>query len=182
MNKTVSEVINLMKDKGHSMYGGEEVTQLMHGLQAAAMARSEGSPHTLVSAALLHDIGHMLHQLPDDAPDQGIDDYHENLGASYLSNHFRPEVAEPVRLHVAAKRYMCATMPDYMSKLSEVSIQSLKLQGGPMTEAEVADFEKEPYFRQAIQLRHWDDAAKDPNMKTPSLEDFIIDMEQSVKS
>ena len=181
MKETVTELINLFKEKGYSMYGGEAVTQLQHGLQAATAARSQGASATLITAALLHDVGHLLHALPDNAPDVGIDDYHENLGARYLEKHFLPEVAEPVRLHVSAKRYLCAVDQGYLGKLSAPSLLSLQLQGGPMNEEEIAAFEAEPFYKQAVQLRYCDEMAKNPDWITEPIESFIPEMEQSLK-
>lgn len=164
------------------MYGGEAVTQLQHALQAATLAEQAGASSTLITASLLHDIGHILHDLPDDAPDHDIDDFHENLAARYLEMHFLPAVAEPVRLHVAAKRYLCATDPEYLSILSEPSIQSLALQGGPMSAEEVATFEKSPFYQDAVQLRIWDDQAKDPEMVTAPIEAFAGHIEVSLSA
>jgi phosphonate degradation associated HDIG domain protein len=181
MDARVQEVVALFREKGHSLYGGEAVTQLAHGLQAATFARRDGATAAQVSAALLHDIGHLLHALPDDAPDQGVDDFHENLGARYLAANFSPAVCEPVRLHVAAKRYLCRVDPDYMRQLSEPSLQSLALQGGPMTVEEASAFEQEPYFRKAVQLRRWDEEAKIPDFPTEGVEDFVPELSESLK-
>jgi len=172
MHAIATQILHLFNERGGSMYGGEAVTQLQHALQAATLAQSTGAKPTLITASLLHDIGHILHNLPADAPDQDIDDFHENLAARYLETHFVPAVSEPVRLHVAAKRYLCATEPAYLSILSEPSIQSLALQGGPMSAAEVAEFEQSPFYKDAVQLRTWDDQAKDPEMVTAPIEAF----------
>lgn len=180
MHPTIAEVITLFKDRGHSLYGGEAVTQLQHGLQAAVFARQKGATPALVTASLLHDIGHLLHTLPDDAPDDGIDDVHEDLGARWLENRFVADVVEPVRLHVAAKRYLCSTDENYFAQLSEPSVISLKLQGGPMSEDEVAEFRQNPYYIEAVQLRRWDELAKDPEMFVPEIEAFIMEMERVV--
>ena len=166
------QILKMFADNGGSMYGGEAVTQEEHALQAAHLARQQGADHALVAAALLHDVGHLLHDLPDDAPDQGIDDVHEELAAKWLRDHFVPEVVEPVRMHVDAKRYLCAVEPDYLGSLSEPSIQSLKLQGGPMTEEEVANFRTSPHYDAAVKLRRWDDGAKVAGLEVPSLADY----------
>jgi [1-hydroxy-2-(trimethylamino)ethyl]phosphonate dioxygenase len=181
MNATVSHIVSLFLEKGHSLYGGEAVTQLQHALQSAALAEQEAAGASLITAALLHDVGHLLHDLPDDAPDNGVDDLHENLAARYLQEHFAEAVTEPVRLHVAAKRYLCATMPGYIENLSAPSLISLQLQGGVMNEAEVAEFEQHPYFKDAVALRHWDDTAKDPEMLTPDIYHFARYVTQSLK-
>jgi [1-hydroxy-2-(trimethylamino)ethyl]phosphonate dioxygenase len=178
MNTTTNKIITLFNEKGHSEYGGEAVTQLEHALQCATLAKENGATDALITASLLHDIGHILHDLPDDAPDAGIDDYHENLAARFLEQHFPPSVSEPVRLHVAAKRYMCTTDPTYFEKLSPPSVQSLEIQGGLMNEEEVWAFEKNPFHQDAISLRKWDDRAKDPDWTTEQIEAF----EETIKS
>ncbi|MFN3192077.1 MAG: phosphonate degradation HD-domain oxygenase [Aureliella sp.] len=157
---------------GDSLYGGEAVTQLEHALQAAWLAEQEKASDALVTAALLHDVGHLLHTLPEDAPEHGIDDCHEDLAARALDGLFDLPVIEPVRLHVPAKRYLCATNATYHQELSEPSQLSLKLQGGPMSDAEVAEFETSPYFQDAVRLRHWDDLAKVVGLETPSLDHY----------
>jgi len=182
MHPIVSEIITLFNEKGGSMYGGEAVTQLEHALQGATLARQQGATSSLVTAALLHDIGHLLHDLPQDAPDEGVDDVHENLAAQFLAAHFTPDVVEPVRLHVEAKRYLCATENGYLQLLSAPSIQSLALQGGPMDKSEVSDFEQSPYYKQAVQLRIWDDSAKDPSVQTAPIESFADDIAAALLS
>ena len=124
-------------------------------------------------ASLLHDIGHLLHDLPDDAPDEGIDDRHENSGYNYLKANFDTAVTEPVRLHVAAKRYLCTVDESYYDQLSEPSIVSLKLQGGTMSEEEKAEFESSPHWKAALELRRWDDLAKIVDLETPPLEHYL---------
>lgn len=174
----VREIIELLELRGGSQYGGEAVTQLEHALQAAALAEQEGAPAELIAAALLHDVGHLLHDLPADAPDAGIDDGHENSAANFLRKRFSERVTEPIRLHVAAKRYLCAVDQRYLSSLSEPSIVSLALQGGPMTPAELAEFEKLPHAGDAVRLRCWDDAAKIPHQPTPPLSHFAAYVER----
>jgi [1-hydroxy-2-(trimethylamino)ethyl]phosphonate dioxygenase len=180
MHPRIHEVIQLFKEHGHSEYGGEAVTQAEHALQTATLAREAHASPALVAAALLHDVGHLLHQLPDDAPDQGIDDLHEVLAARYLEKYYVPAVTEPVRLHVTAKRYLCTVEPGYFEKLSEPSILSLQLQGGLMHPDEVAIFEANPFAKDAIQLRRWDEEAKDPQKKTPPVEDFADELTHSL--
>jgi predicted HD phosphohydrolase len=125
---------------------------------------------------LLHDIGHLLHDLSDDAPDQGVDDRHEELGAKWLSRWFGPGVAEPVRLHVAAKRYLCAAEPEYRRHLSGPSLVSLQLQGGPMSDGEIEEFRASPHFSGAVLLRRWDEAAKVPGMRVAGVEDYATEL------
>lgn len=167
------EVTRLFEQAGGSQYGGEAVTQLEHGLQAAFLAEEEGAPSDLIVAALLHDIGHLLHNLPDDAPDQGVDDLHEDLGAAWIEGRFPPSVLEPVRLHVEAKRYLCAVEPGYLESLSEPSRVSLFLQGGPMSEEECEEFRRGEFFDYSIRLRRWDDEAKIAGLETPPLAHFL---------
>lgn len=178
-HRVTSEVLQLFRQYGGSRYGGENVSQLEHALQAAYFAEQEGAPATLVAAALLHDVGHLLHDLPADAPDRGIDDRHEDLGARWLAARFGPAVCQPVNLHVIAKRYLCAVEPAYFELLSGPSIQSLALQGGPMTAEESRQFEQHPFYREAVQLRRWDDRAKVENLLTPYLEHFAAHLDKA---
>lgn len=176
----VSHILECFRLRGDSGYGKEAVSQLEHALQSAYAAEQANASPELIAACLLHDVGHLLHDLPEDAPDQGIDDEHEQLGAAWLVEHFVPEVVEPIRLHVAAKRYLCAVDPAYFSKLSPPSIQSLELQGGPMTKTQAAHFELHPHFEAAIKLRRIDDVAKIPQLSTPPLSHFAKHLSQSL--
>jgi phosphonate degradation associated HDIG domain protein len=169
----VEEILRLFQTRGRDAYLGEPVSQAEHALQSAHLAVLEGAPDALVVAALLHDVGHLLHSLGDDAADRGIDDRHEYAGASWLAKNFGPEVAEPARLHVDAKRYLCAVEPAYLEGLSPASKLSLTLQGGPMTPEEVTRFESNPHHREAVQLRRWDDRAKVSGLDVPGLEDYL---------
>ena len=162
----------LFEHEGRAAYFGESVSEAEHALQSAHLAELEGADDTLVAAALLHDVGHLLHGLGEDIADRGLDGRHEDVGHDWLTRWFGPAVAEPVRLHVAAKRYLCATDPAYLGELSPASRRSLELQGGPFTAAEVAEFERNPYYAAAVRLRHWDDAAKVPNLPVPPLESY----------
>jgi phosphonate degradation associated HDIG domain protein len=168
----VDTILELFETKGHAAYLGEPVTQREHALQAAVLAERDGAPDALVVAALLHDVGHLVHDLPDDIAEQGVDDRHEERGGAWLARHFRPEVVEPIRLHVAAKRYLCAVDPSYRDGLSPGSVLSLGLQGGPMDPAEAARFEANPHQRAAVRLRRWDDRAKVPGLEVPGLEHY----------
>jgi len=168
----VSYILHCFRQRGASNYGKEAVTQQEHALQAAYAAEHAGAAPALIAACLLHDVGHLLHDLPEDAPDHDIDDHHEQLAAAWLSEYFMAEVVEPVRLHVAAKRYLCYADPDYFSRLSAPSVQSLALQGGPMTAAQAAHFEQHPHFRTAIELRKFDELAKIPGKETPPIEHY----------
>lgn len=182
MSDPVAHVLNRFRVLGDSNYGKEAVSQMEHALQAAYAAEQAGATPQFVAACLLHDIGHLLHDLPEDAPDHDIDDLHEQLAADWLSDYFVPEVVEPVRLHVAAKRYLCFADPDYFSQLSPPSVQSLELQGGPMSESQAAHFEKHPHFEAAIRLRRFDEIAKVPGLETPPIEHYRPHLEQSLRA
>jgi phosphonate degradation associated HDIG domain protein len=177
----VGHIGRLFEERGDSMYGGEGVTQLEHALQAATLAEASGADSATIVAALLHDVGHLLHDLPDDAPDTGIDDVHERLAYEWLRQYFPPEVTEPVRMHVDAKRYLCGVEPEYQQALSPPSVQSLMLQGGPYTPEEAREFERNPHFSQAVQVRRWDDLAKVPDFVTPSLDHFLSYVAEQAK-
>ena len=168
----VQKIVDLFNEKGHSLYGGEAVTQMEHALQAATFAKKNNASDALITASLLHDIGHLLHALPDDAPDHGVDDLHEELAALFLEKYFIKEVVEPAKLHVQAKRYLCFVDAGYYNTLSEPSRQSLALQGGIMNAEEAAEFEKFENYKEAVLLRTWDDLAKDPTMQTDPIEAF----------
>lgn len=168
----VDEIIELFTRRGAEAYFGEPVSQLEHALQTAAQAEKEGAPDTLVAAALLHDIGHLLSQSPEDIADLGIDGWHERVGARWLARYFPAPVTEPIRLHVAAKRYLCAVDDEYRRQLSPASIQSLALQSAPMGEAEAREFEAKPFCREAVRLRRWDDRAKVVGLKMMGLDRY----------
>lgn len=176
----LDEIRAAFERRGGDTYG-EGVSQLEHALQCAACAERDGATPALVAATLLHDIGHMLHELPQDIADQGIDAQHESLGSAFLSQHFGPAVSEPVRLHVAAKRYLAATEPGYYDLLSPASIQSLQLQGGLMSEQERARFAAERFAEDAVKLRRWDDEGKIVGADTPDLAHFERYVRQSLR-
>jgi gamma-butyrobetaine dioxygenase len=176
----VDAIAELFASAGAADYLGEPVTVATHLLQAGALAEQAGAPSALVAAALLHDVGHLR---GDDALADGIevsgrelmagtDNNHGERGAQWLAQWFPESVTEPVRLHVAAKRYLCAAEPSYFGQLSEASVYTLSVQGGPMTEAEAAEFERSPHAADAIAVRRWDDQAKDPSAATPGFPHF----------
>lgn len=167
----VAELADLFARLGGLHYG-EDVSQLEHALQTAHHAKIGGAPPELVAAALLHDIGHLLQKTGENAADLGIDTHHERISAGYLARAFGPEVTEPVRLHVAAKRYRVAVEPGYLASLSAASLQSLALQGGPMDEREVAAFLAEPAAQAALRLRGYDEAGKAPDIKVTGFDSY----------
>lgn len=181
-NPLVQKILDVLATKGKTQYGRECVSQEEHALQCALLASEAGAGDELVAAALLHDIGHLLHDPDDGGAEQAIDDVHENVGAQWLANHAPAAVIEPVRLHVDAKRYLCAVDSDYYDILSNASKVSLKLQGGPMTRAEVTAFEQNPYWRDAVKLRRWDDEAKVQNKTTPPLGEFAQVLERALSA
>jgi phosphonate degradation associated HDIG domain protein len=168
----VDHVLRLFQEQGDAAYLGEPVSQKEHALQAAWAAEQAGAGSSLIAAALLHDVGHLLHDLPEDCALDGVDDVHEVRGAGWLGQHFSSDVVEPVRLHVSAKRFLCATDATYLGLLSEASLLSLQFQGGPFTPEEVSQFRLNPHAEAAVALRRFDDQAKIPGLPTPALEHF----------
>jgi phosphonate degradation associated HDIG domain protein len=166
-------LIELMVQRGGATYFGEPVTVLEHCLQAAHYATRESSPDSLVIAALLHDVGHLLHHKGEDAAEGGVDTRHEQLAERLLAAHLPQAVTEPIRLHVAAKRYLCFADPAYAQALSPSSQLSLQLQGGPMSSREAEEFLGGSFAREAVALRLWDDEAKIPDLPVPPVEDYI---------
>jgi [1-hydroxy-2-(trimethylamino)ethyl]phosphonate dioxygenase len=170
--KLIDEILAIFHRRGADAYFGESVSMTEHCLQAAYFAQAVAAPPGLIVAALLHDIGHLVEDVPNDLADWTVDAHHERVGGRWLAQRFRAEVSEPVRLHVPAKRYLLATDAAYFSKLSPASVVTLKLQGGPMTALEVAQFETEPFYKDAVRVRQWDDQGKVPGLKTPGLNDY----------
>jgi phosphonate degradation associated HDIG domain protein len=166
------EILAIFKKRGADAYFGEKVSVTEHALQAAYFAQSTAAPPSLIVAALLHDIGHLIDDLPDDIAAWTEDAHHEESGARWLAGRFPADVSEPVRLHVPAKRYLLATDAGYFARLSPASVTTLKLQGGPMTAHEAAQFETERYHREAVRIRRWDDQGKIAGLPTPGLGDY----------
>jgi gamma-butyrobetaine dioxygenase len=159
----VGSIAELFAGPGARDYLGEEVSIGVHMRQAGALAEAAGAGEALVAAALLHDVGHLRNE---------TDSRHGAAGALWLSQWFGAAVTGPVRLHVAAKRYLCATEPGYFERLSAESVRTLALQGGPMDAREVAVFEDQPYAQDAVAVRRWDDEAKDPAITPPEFAHF----------
>ena len=160
----VEAIGKLFAGPGAQDYLGEPVTIGEHMRQAGALAEAAGAQSPLVAAALLHDIGHLRSE---------ADSRHGEAGARWLSRWFGEAVTEPVRLHVAAKRYLCAAEAGYFGLLSAESARTLSLQGGPMSAAETAAFEALPHARDAVAVRRWDDQAKDPAVTPPPFAHFV---------
>jgi gamma-butyrobetaine dioxygenase len=176
----VDRLAGLFASEGAADYLGEPVTVAQHLLQAGALAAAAGAAPALVAAALLHDAGHLRGDDPlaDEAELSGRelmagrDNDHGERGAAWLARWFPPAVTEPVRLHVAAKRYLCAAEPGYFALLSPASVYTLSLQGGPMPAAAAAAFAAAPYAADAVAVRRWDDAAKDPAADAPGFDAY----------
>lgn len=164
----VDEIFALFEQQGKAAYFGEKVSQEEHALQAAYFAAQDGAPETLVVAALLHDIGHLIDGR-EDAADHGFNARHEDAAYEWLSRYYPPAVTEPVRLHVAAKRYLCSVDPGYLHGLSAASIRSLQLQGGLFTREEAREFIQLPLSEDAVRLRRWDDMGKVAGLAVPGL-------------
>jgi [1-hydroxy-2-(trimethylamino)ethyl]phosphonate dioxygenase len=166
------EILAIFQRHGSSAYFGESVSMTEHALQAAYFARTAAAPTALIVAALLHDIGHLVDDVSSDIADWTVDAHHEQVGGRWLAERFPPEVSEPVRLHVPAKRFLLATDAGYFANLSPASVVTLKLQGGPMAAHEVAKFQSEPFYKEAVRVRQWDDQGKVAGLKTPELSDY----------
>jgi gamma-butyrobetaine dioxygenase len=168
----VEIIASLFASEGAAGYLGEPVSQAAHMLQAGALAERAGATPDLVAAALLHDVGHFTGTRTGEDLMRGTDNRHGEQGAGWLAQWFGQAVTEPVRLHVAAKRYLCAVEPGYLSRLSPASVFTLGVQGGPMRPDEVLAFEANPHAGRACQVRRWDDQAKDPDAPVPPFEHF----------
>ncbi len=168
----VDVLFSYMEERGQSFYD-EVVTQLEHALQCAALAKQNDAGHTLITSALLHDMGHLiLDEHNADIAFLDIDLNHEEIGAQYLEPFFPEVVTTPIRLHVPAKRYLCTTDDAYYDGLSDASKRSLKVQGGIMSDEEREAFEQIPHYQDALTLRRWDDLAKVKGLETPRLETY----------
>lgn len=170
---TIDRIACLFDEQGSTRFAGrrrEDVTALEHALQCAQLAEWAHADDSLVAAALLHDLGHLIEaerRLADG------DNLHEMRALPLLAQAFGPAVTEPVRLHVQAKRYLVATDARYLATLSPASVHSLHLQGGPMGRDEVPLFEDRPYAAEAVTLRRWDELAKRPRKRTPPLSHYL---------
>lgn len=165
---TVDKIVSLYMDRSGLRYGSELVSQLEHALQTVQLARAEGAGPELCAAAFLHDVGHLVARRSGEVGRE-MDDLHQFLALAFLRGAFGVAVLQPIKLHVEAKRYLCAAEPGYWERLSPSSKHSLELQGGAFTAGEAAAFLDQPYARDAVRLRRWDDRAKVPGRPLPEL-------------
>lgn len=173
MALTLQDIEQLFAAKGGEQYTGEPVTQLEHALQSAFLAEQAGASDELVTAALLHDLGHLLHDLGDTPSLRGVDDVHQYRALPFLRGLFGDGVLDPIKLHVDAKRYLCATRDGYYEALSEDSKRSLVLQGGIYDAAQAQAFLAQPGAAEGVSLRIWDDLAKVAGLPTPTLSHYL---------
>lgn len=168
----VDYIADVFERRGADSYLGEEVSMAQHMLQAAQEAERSRAAPALIVAALLHDLGHYSNEIPDTVLMKGTNNYHEEAGANFLMPYFPLAVTVPIREHVAAKRYLCATDPGYFARLSAASVYTLKVQGGPMGLSEIAEFEKSPFLDSCVALRIWDDSGKSPDKAHPEFSHY----------
>jgi phosphonate degradation associated HDIG domain protein len=173
MALTLDDIAVLFARKGGEQYSGEPVTQVQHALQCALLAEQSDGDDELVTAALLHDLGHLLHDLGETPTLHGVDDVHQYRALPFLRGLFGPAVLEPIKLHVDAKRYLCATRTGYYEALSADSKRSLALQGGIFDADEAGRFIAQSGAEAAVRVRIWDDLAKAEGLATPTLAHFL---------
>jgi phosphonate degradation associated HDIG domain protein len=171
-SEIIARLADIFARLGAHAYAGEALTVSQHMLQTAARAQAAEAPDTLVAAALLHDIGHLIAEDAAYSASDTEDKRHDELGANMLQGFFPPSVTECIRLHVAAKRYLCATDAGYFDTLSAASQRSLRLQGGAMSDSEIDAFRRLAYYEDAVALRRWDDGGKIIGLPTMNFDSF----------
>lgn len=173
MALTLDDIALLFARKGSAQYSGEPVTQREHALQCAWLAEQSGADDELITAALLHDLGHLLNDQGESPTLRGVDDVHQFYALPFLRGLFSDRVLDAIRWHVDAKRYLCAVRPHYFEGLSEDSRRSLQLQGGVFTAEEAQEFLQRPHAHDAVRVRLWDDLAKQADFTTPSMAHYL---------
>lgn len=166
------QILDAFETCGHLDYG-EDISMREHMLQTACLAERNGEHDRVVVAALLHDYGHLICNMPNNIFAEGVDNFHQEIGAEALKEWFGNDIVDAVRLHVDAKRYLCAVNPDYFEKLSDSSITTLEIQGGPMNGQEVLEFRSSKGHETATRIRVYDDMGKLPDMQRPGLDYYI---------
>ncbi|MCX8114083.1 MAG: HD domain-containing protein [Burkholderiaceae bacterium] len=188
MALSLDDIARLFEAKGGRLYSGEPVTQLEHALQSALLAESAGASDALITAALLHDLGHLINDLGETPTLRGIDDKHQYVALPFLRGLFGDDVLQPIKLHVDAKRYLCVhgdgtlSGAEYWAALSDDSKRSLELQGGVFGAAEADAFIAQPYAADAVKLRRWDDLAKTAGAATPPLSHYLARAARAARS
>jgi phosphonate degradation associated HDIG domain protein len=178
MPLSLPDIETLFLRHGNSQYSGEPVTQLEHALQTALLAEQAGADDELVTAALLHDLGHLLAEHGETPTLRGIDDLHQYIAVPFLRGVFGNRVIDAVQWHVDAKRYLCATRPGYIEALSPDSQRSLALQGGVFSPEQAEAFMQRPHAADAVALRLWDDLAKQEALPTSALSHYLARAER----
>lgn len=181
MALSVSDIRSLFEQYGGIAYSGEPVTQLQHALQSGVLAEEAGANDELVAAAFLHDLGHLLNLQGATPTERGIDDLHQYFALPFLRAVLPDAVLEPIRLHVDAKRCLCAIDDAYFDQLSADSVRSLQLQGGIFSRDEAEAFLEKPYAQDALRLRKWDDRAKEENRATPDIDHYLAVVERVMR-
>lgn len=171
---TLADIETLFVQHGARQYSGEPVTQLQHALQTAWFAEQDDANDELVTASLLHDLGHMLNDQGETPTLRGVDDVHQYFALPFLRGLFPDGVLDPIKLHVDAKRYLCCMHDGYWEALSEDSKRSLQLQGGIYSNQECEVFIAQAGAADAVRLRQWDDRAKQADLITPPLAHFLV--------
>ncbi|WCM22393.1 HD domain-containing protein [Paraburkholderia bryophila] len=180
MALSLNDIRSLFEQYGKIAYSGEPVTQLEHALQSGALAEQAGAGDELVAAAFLHDLGHLLNLQGETPTERGIDDLHQYFALPFLRPVLSDAVLEPIRLHVDAKRCLCAIDDTYFGQLSADSVRSLELQGGIFSSDEANAFLQKPYAEDALRLRRWDDLAKEEHRATPDLDHYMSVVERAM--
>ena len=170
---TLDDIALLFARHGSAQYSGEPVSQLEHALQTAYLAEQSDASDELVTACLLHDLGHLLNEQGESPSLRGIDDLHQFYALPFLHGVFGEQVLTPIKWHVDAKRYLCATRQGYWAGLSADSKRSLELQGGVFSADQAEHFIGQPHAAEAVRLRLWDDLAKEADCPTPPLAHFL---------
>ena len=173
MALTFTDIEKLFAERGDERYGGEPVNQREHALQCALLAETAGADDELVTAALLHDLGHLLHDLGETPTLRGVDDLHQFRALPFLRGVFSDTVIDTIKLHVDAKRYLCAVRPGYFASLTDDSKRSLGLQGGIFNEGQAEAFITQHAAANAVRVRIWDDQAKVEGLATPPLAHYL---------